>query len=422
MGNIHTVGPNEVLFVSGGWSNSSRKKKVVGGYAWAWWLVSDVQRLSLEVMTVHPSCQGVETAQGVSLNVTGIAQCKVLKDEAFLDIAAEQFLGKRTDQIKNVIEQTLEGHLRAILGTLTVEEIVKDRDQFASLVREVASPDVGRMGIEILSFTIKDVIDNVEYLASLGRARTADVKRDANIGVAQAERDAGISEAECEKLAMDAKYSANTKIENSSRLFQLQKSKFDAEVNTKKAEAQLAYELQAARMKQKIRNEEIEIEVVERRKQIDVEEKEIVRKDKELTATVRLTAEAEAYNVEKLAEGKRVQTVEAARAEAESIKVVGAAEAYAIERIGKAEADRMKMRASAYKLFGNAAVLSRVLEVLPKIAAEVSAPLGKTDDIVLIGEGDQPAYGALMSQVRPNIHALTDVDLQKVVVEVPGAK
>ncbi|XP_013783260.1 flotillin-2-like [Limulus polyphemus] len=280
------------------------------------------------------------------------------------------------------------------------------------------------MGIEILSFTIKDVIDNVEYLASLGRARTADVKRDANIGVAQAERDAGISEAECEKFTMDVKYSANTKIENSSRLFQLQKSKFDAEVNTKKAEAQLAYELQEARMKQKIRNEEIEIEVVERRKQIDVEEKEILRKDKELTATVRLTAEAEAYKVEKLAQGKRVETVETARAEAESIKVVGAAEAYAIERVGKAEAERMRMKAAAYKQFGNAAVLSRVLEVLPKIAAEISAPLGKTEDIILIGEGDQSATGALklMSQVRPNVQALTDVDLQKVVLEVPGAK
>jgi len=128
----------------------------------------------------------------------------------------------------------------------------------------VATPDVGRMGIEILSFTIKDVYDNVEYLSSLGKARTAAVKRDANVGVAQAERDAGIREAECEKSAMDVKYGANTKIEDSHRLYDLQKAQFDSEVNSKKAEAQLAYELQSAKMQQKIRNEEMEIDVVER--------------------------------------------------------------------------------------------------------------------------------------------------------------
>ncbi|CAG2120157.1 unnamed protein product, partial [Medioppia subpectinata] len=248
MGNIHTVGPNESLVVSGGCCGSTKKLLVVGGWSWAWWLVTDVQRLSLQVMTLSPRCESVETSQGVPLTVTGVAQCKVMTEKEFLTIAAEQFLGKSVDHIKSVILQTLEGHLRAILGTLTVEEVYRDRDQFASLVREVATPDVGRMGIEILSFTIKDVYDNVEYLASLGKARTAAVKRDANVGVAQAERDAGIREAECEKSAMDVKYGANTKIEDSHRLFLLQKAQFDSEVNSKKAEAQLSYELQAAKM------------------------------------------------------------------------------------------------------------------------------------------------------------------------------
>merc|ERR1711872_82742 len=163
---------------------------------------------------------------------------------------------------------TLEGHLRAILATLTVEEVYRDRDQFASLVREVAGMDVGRMGIEILSFTIKDVYDKVDYLSSLGKSQTAAVKRDADIGVAQANRDAGIREAEAEKLAMDIKYNTDTKIEDNARLYKLQKAQFDQEINTAKAEAQLAYELQAAKTRQRIRNEEIQIEVVERRKQI----------------------------------------------------------------------------------------------------------------------------------------------------------
>ena len=226
---------------------------VTGSWAWAWWLVTDVQKMSLEVMTLNPMCDNVETKQGVPLTVTGVAQVKIMKDPQLLEIAAEQFLGKREDEITETILQTLEGHLRAILGTLTVEEVYKDRDQFAALVREIAKPDVGKMGIEILSFTIKDVYDNVDYLASLGKSQTAAVKRDAEIGVAQANRDAGIREAECEKSAMDIKYSTgwseregslrgegrykecfipDTKIEDNSRGFKLQKANFDKEVNS----------------------------------------------------------------------------------------------------------------------------------------------------------------------------------------------
>merc|ERR1719295_1926306 len=265
-------------------------------------------------MTLNPVCESVETAQGVPLTVTGVAQVKIMKNADLLQTASEQFLGKKEHEIKSTVLQTLEGHLRAILGTLTVEEVYKDRDQFASLVREVASPDVGRMGIEILSFTIKDVYDRVEYLASLGRAQTANVKRDADIGVAEANRDAGIKEAECEKARMDARYEADTKIANSKRQYEMQKAAFDQEVNTAKADAELAYELQAAKEKQAIRNEEIQIEIVERRKQIAIEEQEILRKEKELTSTIRLPAEAESYRVETLAQGKRTQTVEVARA------------------------------------------------------------------------------------------------------------
>merc|ERR1719412_1335323 len=330
-------------------------------------------------MTLNPVCENVETAQGVPLTVTAVAQVKIMKNADLLQTASEQFLGKQEHEIKSTVLQTLEGHLRAILGTLTVEEVYKDRDQFASLVREVAAPDVGRMGIEILSFTIKDVYDNVDYLASLGKSQTAVVKRDAEIGVANSNRDAGIQEAECEKAAMDIKYSTDTKIEDNSRAFKLQKANFDKEVNSAKAEAQLAYELQAAKIQQKIRNEEIQIQVVERRKQIEIEEQEIKRKEKELTATVKLPAEAEAFKVQTVAEGNRTRVVEVAKAEGEKIKLIGGAEARAVEAVGKAEAESMRLKASAYKQYGDAAVMSLVLEALPAIAAEVAAPLSKTE-------------------------------------------
>ncbi|XP_072286495.1 flotillin-2 isoform X3 [Pyxicephalus adspersus] len=417
MGNCHTVGPNEALVVSGGCCGSDSKQYVYGGWAWAWWCISDTQKLSLEVMTILCRCENIETSEGVPLFITGVAQVKIMTERELLAVACEQFLGKNAMEIKNVVLQTLEGHLRSILGTLTVEQIYQDRDQFAKLVREVAAPDVGRMGIEILSFTIKDVYDKVEYLSSLGKTQTAVVRRDADIGVAEAERDAGIREATCKKEMLDIKYLADTKIADSKREFELQKAAFSQEVNTKKAEAQLAYELQAAKEQQKIRQEEIEIEVVQRKKQIDIEEKEIQRTDKELIATVRRPAEAEAYRIQQIAEGEKVKQVLTAQAEAEKIRKVGEAEASVIEAIGKAEAERMKLKAGAYQNYGEAAKMALVLESLPQIAAKISAPLGKVDEILILNGENSKITGEmnrLLAEVPASVQALTGVDLTKI--------
>merc|ERR1712223_1103117 len=374
-------------------------------------------------MTLNPRCEKVETAKGVPLTVTGVAQVKVMNSPELLQTASEQFLGKRPDEMMDTILQTLEGHLRAILGTMTVEEIYRDREQFALKVREVASPDVGKMGIEILSFTIKDVFDNVNYLGSLGKTQTEIVKRDAKIGIAEANRDAGIKEAECEKAAEDVKFQTDTKIEDDKRAFKLKQANFIKEVNTAQAEAQLAYELQAAKIQQKIRNEEIQIQVVERRKQIEIEEQEIKRKEKELTATVKLPAEAEAFKVQTVAEGNRTKVVEIAKAEGEKIKLVGGAEARAVEAIGKAEAESMRLKAAAYKNYGDAAVMSLVLEALPSIAAEVAAPLAKTDEIVLIGGNNNTTneINKLVGTLPPAIQALTGVDITGALGKIPGA-
>ncbi|XP_008471057.1 flotillin-2 [Diaphorina citri] len=366
-------------------------------------MVTDVQRISLEVMTLKPICEDVETLQGVPVTVTGTAQVKIMKAEELIQSASEQFLGKSKEEIQKTILHTLEGHLRAILGTLTVEEIVKDRDQFASLVREVAAPDVGRMGIEILSFTIGEVREVKEA------ARTITYN---------------IWEAECEKSAMDIKYATDSKIENNARLFKLQKASFDAEISTAKAESELAFELQAAKLRQKIRAEEILISVVERRKQVEVEAEEIQRREKELTATVKLPAEAECYRLETLAEAKKIQSIELAKAEAWKIKSQGLADATASEALGRAEADRMRLKAQVFKQYGDAAVMALVLDALPKIAAEVAAPLAKTEEIVLLGGNDHVTNDItrLVAQLPPAVQALTGVDISKVLSKIPGAK
>nr|XP_008122378.1 PREDICTED: flotillin-2 isoform X2 [Anolis carolinensis] len=378
-------------------------------------------------MTILCRCENIETSEGVPLYVTGVAQVKIMTEKELLAVACEQFLGKNVQDIKNVVLQTLEGHLRSILGTLTVEQIYQDRDQFAKLVREVAAPDVGRMGIEILSFTIKDVYDKVSYLSSLGKTQTAIVQRDADIGVAEAERDAGIREAECKKEMLDIKFMADTKVANSKRAFEMQKAAFSQEINVKTAEAQLAYELQGAKEQQKIRQEEIEIEVVQRRKQIDVEEKEIIRTEKELMATVKLPAEAEAHRMQQIAEGEKVKQVLIARAEGEKIRKIGEAEALVIEAIGKAEAEKMKLKAEAYQQYGEAAKIAMVLDALPQIAAKVSAPLSKVDEIVILsGENHKLTsdLNRLLAEVPASVHALTGVDLSKIplIQKATGAK
>ncbi|KAM7088251.1 flotillin-2 isoform 2-T2 [Ciconia maguari] len=401
----------------GGCCGSDVKQYVYGGWAWAWWCITDTQRLSLEVMTILCRCENIETSEGVPLYVTGVAQVKIMTEKELLAVACEQFLGKNVQDVKNVVLQTLEGHLRSILGTLTVEQIYQDRDQFAKLVREVAAPDVGRMGIEILSFTIKDVYDKVDYLSSLGKTQTAAVRRDADIGVAEAERDAGIREAECKKEMLDVKFMADTKIADSRRAFELQKAAFTEEVNIKTAEAQLAYELQSAREQQKIRQEEIEIEVVQRKKQIDVEEKEIIRMEKELIATVKRPAEAEAYRIQQIAEGEKVKQVLIAQAEAEKIRKIGEAEAFVIEAIGMAEAERMKLKAEALQQYGEPAQLALVLDALPEIAAKVAAPLSKVDEIVILsGESGNTMseVNRLLAEVPASVRAITGVDLTKI--------
>ncbi|VDK57754.1 unnamed protein product [Anisakis simplex] len=422
MGNINTVGPNEALVISGGCCGSMSKKMIIGGWGWSWWFITNVQRLSLEVMTLNPRSENVETAQGVPLTVTGVAQIKVITDKGLLEAACEQFLGKSVEHIAEVILATLEGHLRAILGTMTVEAVYQDRDRFAQLVRDIAEPDLGRMGMEILSFTIKDVVDNVEYLESLGKAQIAVVKKDAEIGVAEANRDAGIVEAQCEKEAADTRYSVEAKIADAKRELDMQQAEFDATVESKKAEAELAYAVQKAKLMQSIREEEIKIDIIERHKNITLEEKEVERKEKDLVAEVKLPAEAEGYRVQTIAEGEKTRVVEEAEASAEAMKRIGEARASVIELVGKAEAERMRIRADAYKNFGSAATTALVLDKIPEIAENITKPLTRTREVIIMSgnDGATSTISSLMAKLPTAVKSVSGIDMTKVINSFGG--
>merc|ERR1719195_1623000 len=316
----------------------------------------------------------VNTAYGVAISVNGIAQVKIQgQNEEMLLAACEQFLGKTEDEITQVALETLEGHQRAIMGSMTVEEIYRDRKKFSKAVFEVASSDLVNMGITVVSYTLKDIRDEEGYLKALGLARTAEVKRDARIGEAEARRDAQIKEAIAEEERMASRLLNDTEIAKAKRDFELKKAAYDVEVHTKKAEAELAYELQAAKTKQRIKEENMQIRVIERSQEIAIQAQEIERREKELESSVRKPAEAEKYKLEKLAEAHKNKLVIEAEAEAEAIALKGEAEAYAIECRAKAESEQMAKKADAWKEYKEAAMVDMMLQTLPKVAAEVAA-------------------------------------------------
>ncbi|CAH1785301.1 unnamed protein product [Owenia fusiformis] len=417
---FQTCGPNEAMVVSG--MCHSTPTTIIAGRAFIWGCCQRVDRISLNTMTLTIESPQVYTQMGVAISVTGIAQVKVQgQNKEMLEHACQQFLGKSEQEIRKIAHETLEGHQRAIMGNMTVEEIYKDRKKFSKAVFEVASSDLINMGISVVSYTIKDIRDEEGYLKALGMGRTAQVKRDARIGEAEARRDAGIKEAIAEEQRMAARYANDIDIAKAQRDFELKKAHYDMEVQTKKAESDLAYSLQAAKTKQKIKEEHMQIKVIERSQQIQVQEQEIVRRERELNAQVKKPAEAEKYKLEKLAEANRNRIVLEAQATAESTQVKGEAEAFAIEAKAKAEAEQMAKKADAWKEYQDAAMVDMILETLPKVAAEIAAPLSQAKKITMVssGKGDVGAAKLtgevmeVMGRLPEVVEGMTGVNISK---------
>jgi len=409
-----------------------------GGGAFILPLLEKVDLLSLEIMTLDVTTPEVYTKPGVPIVVDGVAQVKVGGDEQSIRTASEQFLGKTPEQIKDIALQTVEGHLRAIIGTMTVEDIYKNRDQFASSVQEVAVADLANMGLLIVSFTMKDIRDNHGYLEALGKPRTAEVKRDAIIAQAEADRDAAIRSAQARQAGEVAKFLADTQIAEAQKNFLLQKASFDAATNEAKAQADLAYDLQRYKTGQSLKREEIQIAVVEKEQQITVQEREILRREKELEATVKRLADAERYRIQTEAEATRFRyeaeahgQAEAQRAkglaQAEVVRATGTAEADVIAVKGVAEADAMAKKATSWKEYNEAAVAQLIIQALPEIAKAVAEPLARTSSITIVNTDGSGAGASkvtqdvanILAQLPPLVENLAGVDLKKLVNLVP---
>jgi len=431
--NYLKVAPNMVAVLSG------RKRKlpdgrlvgyrmVRGGAALRIPLLEKVDYLSLNVFTIPLEIKRAYTVQGVPVSVKAVANVKIRGDEASLHAAAERFLGMGHDEIQRVIFQTLEGHLRSILGTLTVEEVNGDRQSFAQKLTSEAAVDLEKMGIGVDVLTIQEISDEEDYLNALGRRRTAEVKRDAVIGEAEAQRDAKTRSSDAIQLGERAKLNADASIAEAQRDLQIRQAQYQAEVEVQKAKAGQAGPLAEAQSRQAVVAEEVRVERIKTQEMISVQEQEVIRRQRELEATVIKPADAErqaaivraeAAKMSAIleAEGRRSALIAMAEAEqeklrkeglgraaaieaegkAEALKIeaVGLAQAKAIEAQGMAEAAAIQKKAEAWKEFNEAARLQTILEKMPAILeaatgifGAVAAPLGNIDKVVVIDQNN----------------------------------
>lgn len=370
-------------------------------------MLTNIQRISLQVMTLNPKCEHVQSRHGVPVTVTGVVHCKIMSAPEFLPLAAEQFLGKSVDHIKSVVLQTVEGHMRAVIGTQAIEDICRKRQELASMIREAATKDLSRMGIDIMSLTIKEIKDDVEYLSSAGKRTAAHVKRDAAVEAARAESEAAQVEANCSREKQEREIHNKSKLATQQHEMDMAKAAYNENVGRIKAEATKSYDLQLACLQKGIRSIEMEVKAIEYDGLIEIQKKENERRKTELEMEIDLPTRAEVYGLEKQNEAAMARQKAEIEAEEFKIRIEGKARAEAARIVGEAEAEGMRLLAEARKEFNEAAVLSEVLKILPEVAAEIASPLSKFEEIVLISDGNSyPDKGSHNEKFGKSLSAL----------------
>jgi flotillin len=403
------AGPHEALIVYG-----FRGTRVVKGRGTVIFpMVENCRGLSLELMSfdVAPQ-QDLYTRQGVAVTVEAVAQIKVKSDPESILTAAEQFLTKPPQEREGLIRLVMEGHLRGIIGQLTVEEIVKQPEMVGDRMRSTCADDMTKMGLEVISFTIKEVRDKNEYITNMGRPDVARIKRDADVAAAEAERDTTIKRAEAAREAAIARAKADqervlaetlsqAKQAEAQRDLEVKKAEYAEMVKKQQAQADKAYEIQANVMQQQVRAEEVTIHQVEKEHEVKVQEAEILRRERELTATVLKQAEYERKRIETLAEAERQRTIVEAEGKAAAIRAQGEAEAEIIFKKGEAEAKAMNVKAEAYQEFNQAAIVDKLISSMPEVVRALAAPLANVDRITVVSTGNGDSAG--MSKITGDI-------------------
>jgi flotillin len=412
------AGPHQALVVYG-----FRGSRVVKGHGTVIFpMVESCRELSLELMSfdVAPK-QDLYTKQGVAVTVEAVAQIKVKSDPESVLTAAEQFLTKSNQEREGLIRLVMEGHLRGIIGQLTVEEIVKQPEMVADRMRSTCAEDMSKMGLEVISFTIKEVKDKTEYIANMGRPDVARIKKDADVAIAEAERDTAIKRAEAQRASAVAKAQADqervlaetlsqAKQAESERDLAIKKAQYLETVKKQQATADKTYEIQTNVMQQQVVAESVKIQRIEKENEIGVQDAEIQRRERELIATVLKPAEIERQRIETLANAEKQKLIAEAEGHAAAIRAQGEAEADVIFKKGEAEAKAMNVKAEAYQEYNQAAVIDKLLSGMPEVVRALAAPLANVDKITIVSTGNGEAAG---------MHKITG-DLTQIAAQVPA--
>ncbi|HEV2326651.1 MAG TPA: SPFH domain-containing protein [Terracidiphilus sp.] len=429
------AGPHEALIVYG-----FRGPRVIKGHGTVIFpMVENCRELSLELMSfdVAPQ-QDLYTKQGVAVTVEAVAQIKVRSDQASILTAAEQFLTKTPQEREALIRLVMEGHLRGIIGQLTVEQIVKEPEMVGDRMRSTCADDMSKMGLEVISFTIKEVRDKNEYITNMGRPDVARIRRDADVATAEAERDtaiqranakreAAVAEAQADQDRVIAQTASLARQAEAQRDLDIKKAEYTEQSRRQQAQADKAYEIQTNVMQQQVMAEQVKVQQVEKEGQIKVQEAEISRHEKELIATVLKAAEIERQRIETLAGAQRTKLTTEADGQAVAIRQQGEAEAAVIFQKGEAEAKAMQVKAEAYQQWNQAAVVDRLLTNMADVVRAMSEPLSKVDKITIVSTGDGDAAGVnkitgdmtkIAAQVPALFEALSGMDIKQLMTSV----
>lgn len=454
------VGPDEALIVFG----VGGTHVVTGGGRVVWPLVQTSKKLSLELMSfdVIPANE-LYTSQGVSVMVEAVAQIKVKDDPESITTASIQFLNKSEEERQSMIKLVMEGHLRGIVGTLTVEQIVKEPEMVQSQMLQTCAADLIKMGLEVRSFTIKNVKDRNDYIVNMGKPEIARIKKEAAIAEAIAFketemnqaialREAAVAKAQADQERVSAQTASEGKQAEYVKEMNLKKAAFDGEVAKATAEKERAYDLRNIELEQTLTQERIRVQQIEREGQIKVQEAEITRKEKELVATVLKQAEAEQKKIRALAEAEKDRTIfmaagkaEAVRAEglaqadatraqglatAEAERAAGMAKADVLKAQGLAEAEAVQAKAAAYQDYSQAAILDKLLAGLPELAHAIATPLENVDRITVVSTGGNDTgvqkitrdITTIMAQAPEVVESLTGISVADWLKQLPAVK
>ncbi len=428
------AGPNQALIVYG-----FRGTRIIKGRGTVIFpMVESARELSLELMSfdVAPQ-QDLYTMQGVGVTVEAVAQIKVKSDPESIQTAAEQFLTKSDQNREALIRLVMEGHLRGIIGQLTVEQIVKEPEMVGDRMRNTCAADLNKMGLEVVSFTIKEVRDKNEYIANMGRPDIARVKRDAEIATAEAERDTAIRRAQAAREAAVSKAQADqervlaetlsmAKQSEAQRDLEIKKAEYLETVKRQQAQADKAYEIQTNVMQQQVIAEQVKVQQIEKEHEILVQDAEIQRRERELIATVLKSAEIEGRRIETIAAAERQKLISEAEGRASAIRTQGEAEAEITFKKGEAEAKAMNVKAEAFQEWNQAAVVDKLISSMPEIVRALASPLQNVDKITVISTGGETAgmnkitgdIAAMAAQIPALFETLSGMKMNELLAKV----